>query len=182
MVKNKRKACGMGIDAPTKHRLIELFWTLGPAFTRWAESHMNRPGITPQRMRLMVLLYENGPMMMSDLGDGMGVTATNVTALVDALEKDEMVVRKGHLTDRRATMIELTSKAEKQLTEGCTEFRDRVSELFSIFSDAEQEQFLKFLLRTRQALIERNILEESEFSIKATDVGKKSPSARSASA
>jgi DNA-binding MarR family transcriptional regulator len=162
MTKRKPKK-SVGKSPPTKHRLTELFWTLGPAFTRWAESHMDLQGLTPQRIRLMAFLLENGPMKMSGLGDELGVTATNVTALVDALEKDGMVVRKAHKTDRRTTMIELTAKAEKMLLENCPIFKDRVATLFSIFSATEQEKLLQFLLRLREELVERKILEESDF-------------------
>ncbi len=159
---NKKNACAWDVsDAPVKHRLVQLFWMLGPAFTRWAESHMNQKDLTPQRVRLMALLMENGPMMMRSLRNELGVTATNITALVDALEKDRMVIRKAHPKDRRATMIELTPKAEKRMTESCSEFKEQVSELFSGFSTAEQQQFHKLLERMRGALIERKILKES---------------------
>lgn len=147
---------------PARHRLVQLFWMLGPAFTRWAETHMHQEGLTPQRVRLMALLLENGPMMMSGLRNELGVTATNITALVDALEKDGMVARKPHPSDRRATMIELTAKAEKRMTENCSQFKERVSELFSGFSIAEQQQFAAFLDRTRAALVKRHILQESD--------------------
>ena len=147
---------------PLKHQLIELFWTLGPAFTRWAESHMHREEFTPQRLRLMGLLLKNGPMMMCSLGDELGVTATNITALVDALEKDGMVIRKPHPSDRRATMIELTNKAQKQLPENCAALKEKVSELFSDFTQADQERLLRLLSHMREALVDRNILEVSD--------------------
>jgi len=160
----ENKACSLpqGKTTPIKHQLIELFWTLGPAFTRWAESHMREQGLTPQRMRLLSLLRENGSMKMGALGDELGVTATNITALVDALEKDDMVTRKSHPTDRRTTLIELTARAENQLKENCTKFKDSVSEIFSAFTTTEQERFLTFLQHTREALVERNILEKSD--------------------
>ncbi|MHB1285294.1 MAG: MarR family winged helix-turn-helix transcriptional regulator [Leptospirales bacterium] len=145
---------------PVRHQLLKLFWMLGPAFIRWAESHMEKDGSTPKRMYLMGLLYEYGPMMMSSLKDRLGVTATNVTALVDALEKEGLVYRKPHPTDRRATIIELSPMAEEFLTANCNPFKDRVAELFTIFSEKEQKEFLSFLLRMRKALIEKKILEE----------------------
>jgi DNA-binding MarR family transcriptional regulator len=147
-------------DIAVRHQLIKLFWALGPAFTRWAESHMHEQGLTAQRMRLMGLLLENGDMMMSKLRDELGVTATNVTALVDALEKDGMVVRKNHPSDRRATMISITPGIEKQLRENCAEFKDKVAEIFSDFSGKEQEQFLHLLQHMREALVKRNFLVE----------------------
>ena len=47
---------------------------------------------------------------MSDLGDELGVTARYVTSLVDGLEKEGLVRRVPHPTDRRATIIESTPK------------------------------------------------------------------------
>jgi DNA-binding MarR family transcriptional regulator len=147
---------------PVKQQLTKLFWIISPAFMRWAESHMHEKGLTPQRVRLMIPLIENGPMMMSDLRDELGVSASNVTALVDALEKDKMVTRKSHSSDRRATLIAITPKAEKLMTESCSVFRDRVAELFSGFNRKEEEQLLGLLLDVRQALIKRNMLEECD--------------------
>jgi DNA-binding MarR family transcriptional regulator len=147
-------------DIPPAHQLVKLFWVLGPGFTRWAEGHMNQEGLTPQRVRLMIFLMENGASKMSNLRDEMGVTATNITALVDALEKDGMVRRKPHPNDRRATLIELTAKGEKRMTENCLKFKDRVSQLFTVFSDAEQERLVKLLWRMREALVEKQILKE----------------------
>lgn len=134
---------------------------------------MEQQGMTPQRLRLMGLLMDNGPMTMGALSDEMGVTATNITALVDALEKDGLAERKPHPTDRRAIMIQATAKAEKKLSEGCDVFKDRVSELFSDFNKTEQEQFRQYLDRMRAALIERGILEDLDSS-KSSDNSKKS--------
>lgn len=148
-----------GTPVPPRHRLIELLWTLSPAFTRWAESHMHEPDLTPQRVRLLLQLKERGPMKMSDLRDALGVTATNVTALVDALEKERMVLRSAHQTDRRATLVSITDYARNRLLESCGEFKDRVAELFQEFAPAEQEQFVALLTRMREALIQRGVLE-----------------------
>jgi len=162
--KKLKKSCGSDIEGagiPPRHKLLHHFWTLGPAFTRWAESHMKQEGLTPQRMRLSELLFDNGPTKMCDLRDELGVTATNITALVDALEKDGMVERIPHPTDRRATLVQLTPKAHKTISFGCTDFKDKVSGLFSEFSLSEQEQLCKLLMKMRAALIKREVLEES---------------------
>src|ERR1700759_376778 len=102
-----------------------MFWTLGPAFSRWAESHLREQGHTPQRMRLIAFLYKKGPAKMSELKDTLGITATTVTALVDALEKDGTVVRQSHPTDRRATLIMLTDAARHQFADLCGPFKDK---------------------------------------------------------
>ena len=74
---------------------------------------------------------------MSELKEELGVTATNVTALVDSLEKDGLVKRKRHPTDRRATVIELTDNVMTELSPRCTEYKEQVAELFSELSERE---------------------------------------------
>jgi len=78
---------------------------------------------------------------MSELKEELGVTATNVTALVDSLEKDGLVKRKRHPTDRRATVIELTGKVMTELSPRCTEYKEQVAELFSGLNERECNAF-----------------------------------------
>jgi DNA-binding MarR family transcriptional regulator len=82
---------------------------------------------------------------MSDLKEELGVTATNITALIDSLESDGLVVRRAHPTDRRATVIELSPKATCEVALGCKAYKDRVAELFSDLSDSECKQFTRTL-------------------------------------
>lgn len=159
---NKHFHCAVLTDdaLPDKRRLAQAFWRLGPAFTRWTESLMTEAGLTPQRVRLMSLLLEHGPTMMRDLRDALGVTATNITALVDALEKDGMVERTPHPADRRATLVALTPAAVARIRENCPAFQDRVAELFDDFSEAERDQFLALLEKMRTSLVARGVLQE----------------------
>lgn len=149
------------------HQLVEMFWILAPAFSRWAESHMKLEGLTTQRLRLLLLLLDRGPLMMSVLRHELGVTATNVTLLVDALEREHLVSRRPHPSDRRATLIALTPKAEKCLTENCGEFKDCVATLFSGFAPVDQKQFLAYLEKMRDELVQRGFLDPSSMSSKS---------------
>ena len=128
-----------------RHRLVELLWSFTPSFQRWSESLMTDKNLSPQRLRILASLYERGPRMMSELKEELGVTATNITALVDSLQADGLVVRKPHATDRRATMIELAPKAKFDVPLGCTEYKDRVADLFSELSEPECREFTKTL-------------------------------------
>jgi DNA-binding MarR family transcriptional regulator len=106
---------------------------------------MTGTDLTYQRLRILGSLHERGPRIMCDLKKELGVTATNITALVDSLEKDGYVVRREHPTDRRATLIELSGKAKSELSLGCTKHKDRVAELFSDLSDTECREFMRTL-------------------------------------
>lgn len=99
-----------------RHRLVELLWSFAPAYQRWSESLLVEKGLSPQRLRILGSIHERGPRIMRELKKELGVTATNVTALVDSLEKDGLVVRTRHPTDRRATVIELSDKVMGELS------------------------------------------------------------------
>jgi DNA-binding MarR family transcriptional regulator len=133
------------VSQSPRHRLVELLWSFAPAFQRWSESLMTDKHLSSQRLRILGSLHDRGPRIMSDLKKEFGVTATNITALVDSLEKDGLVVRGSHPTDRRATVIELSPKAKSELALGCKAYKDRVAELFSDLSDGECKDFTRTL-------------------------------------
>ncbi len=106
---------------------------------------MTDKSLSAPRLRILASLHDRGPRIMSDLKKEIGVTATNITALVDALEKDGLVKRSEHPTDRRATVIALTEKAECELKLGCSAYKERVAALFSDLSESECKEFTKTL-------------------------------------
>jgi DNA-binding MarR family transcriptional regulator len=128
-----------------RQRLVELLWSFAPAFQRWSESLMTDKNLSSQRLRILGSIHDRGPRIMSDLKKELGVTATNITALIDSLESDDLVVRRAHPTDRRATVIELSQKAKAELGLGCTAYKDRVADLFSDLSDSECKEFTRTL-------------------------------------
>ena len=141
--------------ALTQCQLVETFWSFWPAFQRWAESQTDESGLSPQRTRILAILDENGPQIMSELRDRLGVTATNITALVDALEKDGFVARKAHPSDRRATVIELGEQASKKMSRGCSAYRNRVGELFSTLSESDRKELLRMMSALKATLEEQ---------------------------
>ena len=128
-----------------RHRLVELLWSFAPAYQRWSESLLVEKGLSPQRLRILGSIHERGPRIMSELKEELGVTATNVTALVDSLEKDGLVMRKPHPTDRRVTVVELTDKVMTELSPRCTEYKEQVAELFTDLSESECKAFVRTL-------------------------------------
>ena len=54
-------------------------------------------------MRLIHVIAEDGPQIMSALRDRLGVSARNIAVLVEGLEKEGLARRAPHSTDRRAT-------------------------------------------------------------------------------
>ena len=89
---------------------------------------------------------------MRDLGEQLGVSPRNMTALVDALEDAELVVRRPHPTDRRATLVELSAAGTRQAEDALGPRLDAIAELFEGFSAADQQAFATALYRLGVAM------------------------------
>ena len=147
-MRKNRERCNTDCAAPTGatgQQLVEAFWKFGPAFQRWADSQLSDKAMTPQRLRILGCLHEQGPRIMSELKDELGVSATNITALVDTLERDGLVIRKPHPRDRRATIVELAEGAKCESALGCAPYKARVAKLFSVLTEIERKEPLRIL-------------------------------------
>lgn len=154
---NTNKSSDLGkAKGNVKCQLLETFWNFWPSFQRWAESQTPDEGLSPQRTRILATLDEKGPQIMSELRDRLGVTATNITALVDALEKDGLVKRTAHATDRRATVIELAAGTTKKVSEGCSLYRERVADLFTSISEKDRQDLLRIMTTLKARLEEES--------------------------
>jgi DNA-binding MarR family transcriptional regulator len=133
-------------------RLVDEFAAFGPCYMKWVRSRLGDCGVSYARMRLLGSLHCNGPQIMSDISDELGVTRRNVTALVDALEEEGLVRRMPHTTDRRATVIELTSRGAETTDSFYNGHRDAVAELFVDLSEDERRELVRLLGSLREAL------------------------------
>lgn len=123
-------------------------------FQRWI-SRVGTDGLNYARLRLLEELHCRGPQKMRALADELALTPRNITDVVDALELEGLVRRTAHPTDRRATLVELTSEgietAEKELTPRL----NAVSDFFSELSEAEQRHLTELLDRLVEGLHHR---------------------------
>jgi DNA-binding MarR family transcriptional regulator len=130
--------------AATTRRLAELFQAFGSEYKRWVHDAAASE-LRFVHLRVLAELAFHGPMMMNALGQELGVTPRYVTALIDALETEELVRRLPHPRDRRATLVELTS-AGKSASSAVQNVLDRAHrELLSALSPEQQESLLDCL-------------------------------------
>lgn len=80
------------------------------------DSSLGEYGLTPARTHLLWALFHRGPSTQRILADKLGVSARNVTGLVDGLEQTGYVTRRPHPEDRRATLVTLTNHGTEVMT------------------------------------------------------------------
>ena len=91
-------------------RVFELVVLLTDDMTQ----SLGRQGLTTARAHLLWELRRSGPCTQQSLATAMGVSARNITGLVDGLVAAGFVSRQAHPTDRRATLVTFTELGVRQ--------------------------------------------------------------------
>ncbi|MBM7805393.1 DNA-binding MarR family transcriptional regulator [Geodermatophilus bullaregiensis] len=107
-------------------RVLEVTVLLGRDMT----SSLAASGLTVARTTLLWQLRATGPSTQRALADALGTSARNVTGLVDGLAGAGLVTREPHPTDRRATLVTLTARAEELLSGMAVEQAQLADQLF----------------------------------------------------
>lgn len=132
------------------HASLRLWLRLLSATTRIEDTIRQRLreqfGITLPRFDLMAQLErESEGLSMGELSRRMMVTGGNVTAIVDQLEKEQLVQRQNLPGDRRAWRVSLTPEGRQAFAAMAQAHEGWVVELFSPLSDRQQAQLHKLL-------------------------------------
>jgi DNA-binding MarR family transcriptional regulator len=69
-------------------------------------------GLTSTQSAAMRILFKCGPLSSADLSRKLQVTPSNITGVIDRLEKKRLVVRVPDLADRRIALITLTKAGQ----------------------------------------------------------------------
>jgi len=69
-------------------------------------------GLTPSQFFLLIALCEENGILITALAKKVALDKSTLTSLLDRLERDELIQRTAHPTDRRIIQIYLTPKAE----------------------------------------------------------------------
>jgi len=88
---------------------------------------------------------------MNELSAALGVVPRTVTTIVDAMEKEGMVVRLPDPADRRATLLEITQEGLSQLRRFRAMHDSAAAELFDALTAAERHQLARLLRRLQAA-------------------------------
>ncbi|SNR34957.1 DNA-binding transcriptional regulator, MarR family [Haloechinothrix alba] len=109
-------------------------------------------GLTFARYEALVLLTfaRRSSLPMRVMGERLQLHPTSVTNIVDRLERDGLVVRRAHPTDRRTTLVEITEDGRlrrKQATTAVNEIDFGIHGL----THRQTEQLIDLLTRVRKA-------------------------------
>jgi DNA-binding MarR family transcriptional regulator len=134
--------------AEASGRLFELAALLGNSIDRG----LAEQGLTRARAEVIWRLGRQGPMTQRELSEALRCTPRNVTGLVDALESEELVTRRPHPTDRRATLVTLTKRGGMIASEWQAGYQEQAERLFAGLDAIEVAGFVATLDRVLERL------------------------------
>jgi DNA-binding MarR family transcriptional regulator len=121
-------SCSTRIESTIRQQLREQFDTTLPRFDLMAQLEREPDGLS-----------------MGDLSRRMMVTGGNVTAIVDQLEQEQLVVRNPLPGDRRAHRVCLTASGRQAFDQMAQMHEAWIIELMSPLSEQQQEQMYQLL-------------------------------------
>lgn len=140
--KGGRQGAALPPRAEPRRQLVEQTAGFAGAYLRWIDATRDN-GLSYPRLRLLEALHCSGPAMMRVVADQLRLSARNMTALVDSLEHEGLVVRRAHPTDRRALLLELTRMGVEASNAAFERRVEAIAELFDDLSPAQQHKLLE---------------------------------------
>lgn len=88
---------------------LDKVFELAVRLTDAMQRGLGERGLTGSQAEVLLVLDREGDMVQRRLSESLHCTPRYVTVLVDALEAEGLVSRRAHPTDRRATLVSLTT-------------------------------------------------------------------------
>lgn len=145
---------GLGADLETMlvFNLLRTQSYLGP----FIDANLREQDLTSAQFNLLLVLRTGGDegLLMGEIGQRLVVTKSNVTGLVDRLERQGLVER-AERADRRATAVRLTQAGRKLLAKTVPRHAELLSELTGCLTAGEKRTLVELLTKLRRELRRR---------------------------
>jgi DNA-binding MarR family transcriptional regulator len=133
-------------------RLSDLIIEFYEKLSSWEQAVVRDTPITLSQMHTLEILGQHPPLRMKELAARMGVTTGTLTVNIDRLEKQGLVTRHPHETDRRSILVGLTLRGEELYREHHDHHLHLTRELQAALAPLESEQLSAILAKLNQVL------------------------------
>ena len=133
---------------PLSDLIIEFYEKL----SSWEQAVVRDSAISLPQMHTLEILGQSAPLRMKELAAKMGVTTGTLTVTVDKLEKQGLVARIPHETDRRSILVGLTDAGQALFQEHHAHHLSLTRELTAVLSADEATQLQGILKKLTEVL------------------------------
>lgn len=126
--------------------LVKHFKMVNSAAANGSHARLNM-----QELRVIEFIGENGPKMMRELAEELGVAVNTVTGIVDELEEMKLVSRQKSSKDRRIIRVELTDSGRSTFGEATNLTLRFMGNMLEALTEEEQEIFMVLFRKIARA-------------------------------
>ena len=133
------------------YNVARTFTLLNRLFQR----HHAQFDLTPAKLNVLMLVKHGGDeegLPQREIAKRLIISGSDVTGLIDRLEKDGLLTRRGAPADRRVKLIKITPKGSALLDKLWPAHIRQVEQTMSPLSKREQEQLIMLLTKVRARL------------------------------
>jgi len=143
---------GTDLDTMVVFNLLRTHNYLSP----FIDAGLRRQKLTSAQLNTLLVLRAAEPdgLPMGEIGRKLVVTKSNVTGLIDRLERQGLVAR-SRRSDRRSTLVRLTPEGAELLDRTAPRHAELISELTSCLTEEEKRTLVRLLTRLRRELRRR---------------------------
>jgi DNA-binding MarR family transcriptional regulator len=132
--------------------LVDELYETTHRLRQFVEIRLRANGASVARLRaLRMLARAEQPLRMRDLSEMTGVAARTTTSIVDSLERDGLVERVRHPSDRRAFLLRLTDEGLRRHREAEEVDRLALAEATAALDPEDRATLRTLLARIREA-------------------------------
>src|SRR6266699_4518653 len=133
------------------------------ALSLLAEQSIANTGLCLTDFAALEALLHKGPLTISQIQEKVRLASGSMTAAVDRLEKLGLVVRKSSPSDRRARVLELTTKGKRLAASSFEKHAKDLEALMSAMTQKEMERLYGSLKKLGLLAAERLEEQETQF-------------------
>ena len=143
---------------PFSHKSHETMFNIvvtGTLLVREGAKLLRSFGLTETQFNILMLLKyqsENGKINQTRLGNMLLIHRSNITGIIDRMEKVGMVRRTADPGDRRINYIEMTDKGKETLKNAHKVYHRRLDEVMSTLSESDNQKIIALLELVRNQL------------------------------
>lgn len=147
-----RAGIGDGVDAVLVFNLVRTQGYLSP----FIDARLREEHLTAAQFNALLVLGAAGAngLLMGEVGERLVVTKSNVTGLVNRLERQGLAVRGEH-RDGRVRVVRLTVEGAELLERALPQYERVVGELTGCLKDDEKRTLVRLLTKLRRELRRR---------------------------
>jgi len=101
----------METETATFKNVNELISVIHRCMRRFFESQMKKYDITPPQFEVLMTLWNEDGIVLSELGRRLSRDGPTITGIIDRMEKKKLLTRKRSMRDRRLIQVYLTPYA-----------------------------------------------------------------------